>query len=110
MAQTGQARESSDAKPGLAGVHFGSGLTNNSSVFDIFTTAADGRAQFVLSVGSSFEAQETAYRLSSLMPGEYFGYFEKINEDDSTFGRFEARRKASWFSVRTQRFGLPGIE
>jgi hypothetical protein len=94
MTQAGQARESSDAKPGLAGVHFGSGLAHNSSVFDIFTTAAGGRAHFVLSVGSSFEAQEAAYRLSRLMPGEYFGYFERINEDDSIFGRSETRQEA----------------
>lgn len=95
MTQAGQARESSDGKPGLAGVHFGGGLTNNSSVFDIFTADADGGADFVLSVGSSLEARETAYRLSRLMPGEYFGYFERINEDDSIFESSEARQEAS---------------
>lgn len=95
MTQSAQARESSDAKPGLAGVYFGSGLTDNSSVFDIFTTAAGGRAHFVLSVGSSLEAQETAYRLSRLMPGEYFGYFERIDGDDSIFFESsEARQEA----------------
>jgi hypothetical protein len=102
MTQAAQARESSDAKPGLAGVHFGSGLTDNSSVFDIFTTAAGGRAHFVLSVGSSFEAQETAYRLSRLMPGEYFGYFERIDEDDDISEGCETRQGVSWFSIRTQ--------
>ena len=91
MTQAGHARESSDAKPRLAGVHFGSGLTNNSSVFDIFTTAADGRVDFVLSVGSSFEAQETVYQLSRLMPGEYFGHFERINEDDCIFERIRGQ-------------------
>ena len=95
MIQAGRERESSDASPGLAGVHFGSGLTHNSSVFDIFTTAANGRAHFVLSVGSSFEAQETACRLSRLMPGEYFGHFERVNEDDSIFERSEARQEVS---------------
>jgi hypothetical protein len=95
MTQAGRERESTDANPGLAGVHFGSGLTHKSSVFDIFTTAADGRADFVLYVGSSFEAQETASGLSRLMPGEYFGYFERIDEDDSTFERSGARQEAS---------------
>lgn len=52
------------------------------SMFDVFTTNADGAPQLVESVSCSEQAQELAHRLSCLFPGAYFGWFER-NEDAS---------------------------
>jgi hypothetical protein len=59
------------------------------SMFDIFTTHADGSLHLVESVGCLTKAQEMARRLSCLFPGEYFVYFERT-EDASP--RVEGRR------------------
>lgn len=50
------------------------------SMFDIFTSRADGSLQLVESVGSLTKAQDLASRLSCLFPGEYFGCFERTGE------------------------------
>lgn len=47
-------------------------------MFDIFTTDADGSTQVVVSVRYLTQAQEMACQLSCLFRGEYFGYFERI--------------------------------
>ena len=95
MNQARQARKSSEPKPSLLESRAASGLTNSNSVFDIFTIDAGGWARLVFSASSSFKAQETAYRLSRLMPGEYFGYFERMNEGDNVSERSEAQKQAS---------------
>lgn len=95
MTQVRPARESFEAKPSLLRSRPGGELKNNNSLFDIFTIDIEGRAQFVLSVTSSLKAQETARRLSRLMPGEFFGYFERINEEGIVFERLEARQDAN---------------
>ncbi len=51
-------------------------------MFDIFTSHADGRTQFVISVGRLSQAQEIARQLSYLVPGEYFFFFERIDDVD----------------------------
>jgi hypothetical protein len=51
-------------------------------MFDIFTSNADGSTQFVISVFRLSQAQEIARQLSNLVPGEYFGFFERIDEVD----------------------------
>ena len=47
-------------------------------MFNIFTSNADGSTQFV-SVGRLSQAQQIARELSHLVPGEYFGFFERID-------------------------------
>jgi hypothetical protein len=94
MTQAGQAT-TSDPKPGLPRNGSSNGPVNSNSVFDVFTTDAGGEARLVLSVASSLKAAETACRLSRLMPGGYFGYFERINEAPSLSEIFEATREAS---------------
>ena len=49
-------------------------------MFDIFTTNADGSTELVISVSSLTQAQETAFRLSLLAPGENFAYFQKLED------------------------------
>ena len=47
-------------------------------MFDIFTIQTDGGTQLVVSVSCLAQAQDVARGLSCLVPGEYFGYFERI--------------------------------
>ena len=49
-------------------------------MFNIFTTNADGSTQLVMSASSLTQAKETACRLSLLMPGKHFAYFEKLED------------------------------
>ena len=94
MNQARETRKSPEPDLSLEG-RAGRGLTRSDSVFDIFTIDAGGWARLVFSVSASFKAQETAYRLSRLRPGEYFGYFERMSEGDNVSERFEARKQAS---------------
>jgi hypothetical protein len=68
------------------------------SMFDIYTTEADGTLMLVESVEGRTKAEDTALRLSVLFPGESFAYFErseplfdpaaKINESDKSWSSF----------------------
>ena len=49
-------------------------------MFDIFTTNADGSTQLVMSASSLTQAKETACRLSVLVPGKHFAYFENLDD------------------------------
>ncbi len=62
------------------------------SMFDIFTTAADGSLHFVESVSCLRKAEDLARRLSSLFPGEYFGCFERSEEAAWPVPRAEGRK------------------
>ena len=62
------------------------------SMFDIFTTHADGSLQLVESVNCLGKAQELANRLSCLFPGEYFGYFERTEDQSHPVSRREGGR------------------
>jgi hypothetical protein len=54
-------------------------------MFDIFMAHEDGRPQHLASVRCLTQAQEMARQLSSLIPGEYFGYFERSEEGAGPF-------------------------
>ena len=56
---------------------FGIPFAFNRVMFDMFMAHADGRPKHLMSVGYLIQAQEMARQLSSLIPGEYFGYFER---------------------------------
>jgi hypothetical protein len=71
---------------------FGIALAFKSSMFDIFTTHADGSPQFVVSVKLLMQAQEMACQLSYVVPGEYFGYFERTQDAVASVSRLEGRR------------------
>jgi hypothetical protein len=62
------------------------------SMFDIFTTAADGSLHLVESVSCLRKAEDLARRLSSLFPGEYFGCFERSEEAPQPVPRAEGRK------------------
>jgi hypothetical protein len=62
------------------------------SMFDIFTTAADGSLHLVESVSCLRKAEDLARRLSRLFPGEYFGCFERTEEASQPAPRPEGRR------------------
>jgi hypothetical protein len=62
------------------------------SMFDIFTTHADGSLHLVESVGCLRKAQDLARRLSCLFPGESFGYFERTEDASASASRLEGRR------------------
>ena len=61
-------------------------------MFDIFTTHANGGPQLVVSVSWLTQAQEMACQLSCLVPGEYFGYFERTEDAVEPASRLEGRR------------------
>jgi hypothetical protein len=60
-------------------------------MFDIFTTHADGSLQHLMSVRCLTQAQEMACQLSCLVPGEYFGYFERTEDAIEPVSRLEGR-------------------
>ena len=60
-------------------------------MFDVFTTHADGSPEFVVSVSSLTQAQEMACQLSCLVPGEYYGYFERTEDAVEPVSRLEGR-------------------
>jgi hypothetical protein len=60
-------------------------------MFDIFMTHADGRPQHLASVRCLTQAQEMAFELSCLVPGEYFGYFERSEDGAGPFSPIGSR-------------------
>ena len=50
------------------------------SMFDIYTIQGDGTALLVETVECRAMAQETAYHLSVLFPGESFVYFDRAED------------------------------
>jgi hypothetical protein len=63
-------------------------------MFDIFMAGADGRTQHLESVSCLTQAQEMARQLSNLMPGEYFGYFERSEDRADLFSTIGGRMVA----------------
>ena len=61
-------------------------------MFDIFTTDAGCGPRLVVSVSCLTQAQEMACQLSRLVPGEYFGYFERTEDAVELVSRLEAQR------------------
>jgi len=57
-------------------------LHAKNSMFDIFTITnrENGSTQFVISVSRLRQALEIAQELSRLFPGQYFGYFERMDD------------------------------
>jgi hypothetical protein len=47
-------------------------------MFDIFATHQHGTTQLLVSVSCLTQAQDMACGLSRLIPGVYFGYFERV--------------------------------
>jgi hypothetical protein len=62
-------------------------------MFDIFMADADGRPQYLESVRCLTQAQEMAFQLSRLIPGAYFGCFER-SEDEADLFSMIGRRMA----------------
>jgi hypothetical protein len=61
-------------------------------MFDVFTTHADGSPELVVSVSRLTQAQEMACQLSCLVPGEYYGYFERTEDAVEPVSKLEGRR------------------
>jgi hypothetical protein len=60
-------------------------------MFDIFMAHGDGRPQRLASVRCLAQANEMARQLSNLIPGEYFGYFERSEDEADLFSTIGSR-------------------
>ena len=61
-------------------------------MFDIFMAHGDGSPQHLASVRCLTQAHEMARQLSDLIPGEYFGYFERNEDEADIFSTIGSRR------------------
>lgn len=77
----------------------GIALAFRRTVFDIFTTGADGCPQLMVSVGCLTKAQEMARQLSFLAPGEYFGYFERTGDTVEPVSRLVGQVTAEFWGM-----------
>jgi hypothetical protein len=81
------------------GRSFGIALAFKETVFDIFTTGADGCPQLMVSVGCLTKAQEMARQLSCLAPRESFGYFERTGDTVEPVSRLAGQVTAEFWRL-----------